>query len=358
MLVAGLVVATAFMLYALTRQGERRREGEQAELEPWQRVRQAAVSAQGPAHEGRQREAVCEAALGVTEADMAQVWELDDDGELVVTESSGAPPRSARVRLAPGAGEHLRDDRPRSHDELVSAAHGPLLAATGATRLHVEPMVVGGRFAGYLAAGWSSYAAEPTDDVRSVLALLATHAAMIAERGELQRSARTDPLTGLPNRRAFDDVLRREMNRATRLHTPLTVALLDLDGFKQLNDTLGHQAGDEALRAAGESWSVQLRNMDVIARYGGDEFVVLLPTCGLSEAREVLDRMRTATPLGLGCSIGLTTWVSGERPDELVARADTALYASKRTGRDRTTALEPDRDGGHGARLHPPAVAG
>ena len=207
-------------------------------------------------------------------------------------------------------------------------------------------MVVAGRLVGFLVVDWRAYAAAPAPEVRSVLALLAAQAALVTERGELQRSARTDALTALPNRAAFEDALRREMNRATRLGSPLTVALLDLDGFKQLNDTMGHAAGDEALRAAADRWSHALRSIDILARYGGDEFAVLLPTCDLPHAEEVLERMRAATPDGLGASIGVTEWQARESPEDLVARADTALYASKRAGRNRTTAFEPGADDG------------
>ena len=337
LLVVGLAGLTAIMIWALDRSGPRG-ERERRDAESWVGVRQAAVSA---ARDGEQGAAVCEAARGIARADSAQLWELEDSG-LVAGETAGTPPRERHLRLPEGVRAELDEDWAGQAGGLLAAVEGPVLAATGALRVHLEPMLLGGRCVGFLAVGWDAYVTGPGDDARSVLALLAAHAALVVERGELARSALTDALTGLPNRRAFEDELRREMARATRLRLPLTVALIDLDGFKQLNDNAGHAAGDAALRATAGAWGHGLRSMDVLARYGGDEFAVLLPGCTLPEAHEVLDRMRLSTPLGLGCSIGVTSWHDGEPGDELIARADTALYASKRSGRNRTTALEPD----------------
>jgi diguanylate cyclase (GGDEF)-like protein len=337
-LVAGLAALTGVMVWVLGRSTTR--VDAPSASEPWDGVRQAAANAGN----GEQRESVVEAARGVARADAAQLWELDDAGDLVAIATSGTPPRERRLRLPEGLRAELREDWPDRSEGLVGAIEGPVLAATGALRLHLEPMLLGGRVTGFIAVGWDAYVTGPAADARSVLALLAAHAALVVERTELERTARTDQLTALPNRRAFEDELRREMARATRMRAPLTVALLDLDGFKQLNDAAGHQAGDAALRSAADAWAHGLRSMDVLARWGGDEFAVLLPGCTLAEAHEVLDRMRLSTPLGLGCSIGVTSWHDGEPPEELVARADTALYASKRSGRNRTTALEPDGD--------------
>jgi diguanylate cyclase (GGDEF)-like protein len=342
LLVAGLAVLTALMIWVLERGGRTRAARDRASDQSWDGVRQAAVSA---VREGEQRAALVEAARGIARADGAQVWELAPDGNLMATESAGQPPRERRLRLPEAVREELREDWPSTPGGLLGAIEGPVLAATGTPRAHLEPMLSGGRIVGFLSVTWDTYVTGVGDDARSVLALLAAHAALVVERTELERSARTDVLTGLPNRRAFEDELRREMSRATRMRVPLTVALLDLDGFKELNDTAGHAAGDAALRAAADAWAHGLRSMDVLARYGGDEFAVLLPNCSLPEAQEVLDRMRLATPLGLGASIGLTSWHEGEPAEQLIGRADTALYASKRTGRNRTTALEPDGDG-------------
>jgi diguanylate cyclase (GGDEF)-like protein len=341
LLVVGLAALTALMLWVLERPSPRAARRGRRSAEPWDGVRQAAISASGS---GERRNAVSEAARGIAHADSAQVWELDEDGELVAIEIAGTPPRERRLRLAESVRTELHEPWPRSPGPLINAVEGPILAATGALRVHLEPMCLDARAVGFLSVGWNAYVSGPGEDARSVLALLAAHAALVVERSELERSARTDALTGLPNRRAFEDELAREMARATRMRAPLTLALLDLDGFKQLNDRAGHQAGDDALREVAAAWTHGLRTMDILARYGGDEFAVLLPGCTLPEAHEVLDRMRVATPLGLGCSIGLTSWQESEPSEELVARADTALYASKRSGRNRTTALEPDGD--------------
>ncbi|WP_432994492.1 diguanylate cyclase [Dactylosporangium sp. CA-233914] len=147
----------------------------------------------------------------------------------------------------------------------------------------------------------------------------------------------TDELTGLPNRRAWTAELPRALERARRGRVPLTVALLDLDHFKGFNDTHGHPAGDRLLKEAAAAWRGCLRAADLLARYGGEEFIVLLPDATPGEARRILDRMRAATPHEQTFSAGVATLAAGEGSDELVARADEALYAAKRAGRNRVT---------------------
>jgi diguanylate cyclase len=136
-----------------------------------------------------------------------------------------------------------------------------------------------------------------------------------------------------------------EMDRARRAGTPLVVALLDLDYFKVFNDTYGHQAGDQLLRSATETWRSLLRSTDLLARYGGEEFAVLLPSSTLGEAVEVVDRLRVATPLAQTFSAGVALWHGTETSDQLVARADKALYQAKQAGRNQVLAADSPRAG-------------
>ena len=158
------------------------------------------------------------------------------------------------------------------------------------------------------------------------------------QANQLAALAHNDGLTGVPNRRAWDLELPREMARARRARTPVCIALLDVDHFKRYNDQFGHQAGDELLKDAVMSWSGQLRaGVDLLARYGGEEFGVVLPGLTLDAAVEVMDRLREATPLGQTVSGGVACWDGVESPQRLVGRADTALYQAKRAGRNRVT---------------------
>lgn len=151
----------------------------------------------------------------------------------------------------------------------------------------------------------------------------------------VEAMARTDELTGLPNRRAWDEELRREIARASRLDYALCLVLLDIDHFKDFNDSRGHQAGDALLAEAAANWRLLLRVTDFIARYGGDEFLVLLPHCTREQALDVVDRLREATPGAETVSAGMTFWHGGLTAEELLARADVVLYDAKRAGRDR-----------------------
>jgi two-component system, cell cycle response regulator len=158
----------------------------------------------------------------------------------------------------------------------------------------------------------------------------------------VRRISLTDSLTGAGNRRKFDDELPLEVDRARRHGYPLSLVMLDLDHFKEYNDTLGHEAGDRVLRDVGVLFNQGLRQEDIFYRLGGEEFVVLLPGLDKEEAAIAAERMRRlveAHPLDksitVTASFGVATLDSKERGDDLLARADAAMYRAKRGGRNR-----------------------
>jgi diguanylate cyclase (GGDEF)-like protein len=153
--------------------------------------------------------------------------------------------------------------------------------------------------------------------------------------------ARTDALTGLLNRRAWDEELERELARASRGDTPICAALLDLDHFKGFNDRHGHQAGDDHLQDVALVWRARLRATDLLVRYGGEEFAVLLAGTDLDEASDVIEGLRSVVAGGETVSAGLAQWDGVETGRELVARADAALYRAKAGGRDRIVVAGP-----------------
>ena len=165
---------------------------------------------------------------------------------------------------------------------------------------------------------------------------------LVAQQHELSRHleglAHADALTGLPNRRAWDAHIAREVALAERDGSSLCVALLDLDHFKRFNDALGHPAGDGLLQACARAWRDELRVTDVLARHGGEEFALMLPSCELEHALEAAERLRAATPAGQTCSIGVAERLPEEGASALFARVDAALYAAKAEGRDRVRA--------------------
>jgi len=185
---------------------------------------------------------------------------------------------------------------------------------------------------------------RPTRAVGLVLDITAEK----AMEEQMLRMVMSDALTGIPNRRAFDQALRSEWRRCTRAAEPLSVLMVDVDDFKAFNDTFGHPVGDAALCSVARALSgcVQ-RAGDVLARFGGEEFAVVLPGVDGAGAQAVADRLveavrgvsvRQAGDRSLSVSVGAATWLPGastRKPAELLAHADTALYAAKAAGKDR-----------------------
>jgi diguanylate cyclase (GGDEF)-like protein len=139
--------------------------------------------------------------------------------------------------------------------------------------------------------------------------------------------ADTDHLTGLLNRAGFRAAAEREHALAVRAGTPLALVLLDLDGFKTINDRAGHAAGDRLLAELAARWKSSLRSCDILGRHGGDEFVLLLPATTPAQAEVALDRLRASTPVAW--SAGTASWKKDEGMEECLARADSRLYVAK-----------------------------
>ena len=206
----------------------------------------------------------------------------------------------------------------------------------GARSMVVVPLVHDGRTAGVLKIFSSVAGAVGADEAR-VLGLLANVIGAGLARAELVEMladhAHTDKLTGLPNRRSWDDQLARAMSQALRAEEPLSVAICDVDGLKEVNDEQGHAAGDELLRTVARVWRSTARGGDLVARIGGDEFAILLYRADESTAEAVLERLAAQLPAGCAAPGGVAEWDGHESAAELLGRADEHMYERKRHGR-------------------------
>jgi diguanylate cyclase (GGDEF)-like protein/PAS domain S-box-containing protein len=170
--------------------------------------------------------------------------------------------------------------------------------------------------------------------------------------GQLRHLAHHDPLTGLYNRTALEEQLDQELHRATRYGTTFSLVMFDLDHFKAVNDRYGHDIGDHALQTVARLVSGQLRTSDALGRWGGEEFLILLPETGSAEANTLAERIRRTVaehdfgePDNLSLSLGIATLRDQEPRSELFRRLDAALYRAKDEGRNRVAAAGPDSSG-------------
>lgn len=171
---------------------------------------------------------------------------------------------------------------------------------------------------------------------RTLPGLMSRQAKLVRQLTEL---ARVDGLTGVANRRVWDEELARGLERARRTGKPCSVGLVDLDHFKRFNDTNGHQRGDALLRSSAQAFASRMRNDDLIARYGGEEFALLLHGCNLKDAERLFARLQGMLPGGQTFSAGITTSEGREEAHVVVGRADAALYRAKARGRNCTVAV-------------------
>jgi diguanylate cyclase (GGDEF)-like protein/PAS domain S-box-containing protein len=294
--------------------------------------------------------------------DIGAFWAVADDGalDLVAGWASGRVDASEferlsrQLRLEPGAGlpgQALQRREPVWIGDYA-ADPGMLRARAARTAGLRSAICVPATREGEVVGIIEFFCAELRLRDRSVVGALTTVGGHIGELlgvldarhalvRRLETLALTDQLTGLPNRRAWEDTVARELARAARDGLPVCVAVLDLDRFKRYNDDRGHLAGDGLLSQAAEAWRSELRGGDVLARYGGDEFAALIPGRALDTAVVVVERLRRAGPHPCTCSAGVAMWDGAETATDLFGRADAALYVAKQSGGNQLAAAGP-----------------
>jgi diguanylate cyclase (GGDEF)-like protein len=284
-------------------------------------------------------------------------------GGVLATGPVGIGPRAERV-WGGGTSKLLRSLEGDSVlDELLPSARNIVVA----------PLLADGEPLGVVLAEWGrgrraripAVTFDTLAQSASQTAVALRNAALLAE---VEYLATRDGLTRLPNRRLFEETLHRELARSYRRKSPLSLVVLDVDHFKDVNDTAGHLTVDAVLREVGGALVRNTKGSDLAARYGGDEFVVLLPDCSGADALRVAERLRaavasevTAAPVTVSAGVGEMPGNAGDG-ERLVASADAALYAAKREGRNRSVRSGRVAEPGE-APLHPslrrrPAVDG
>jgi two-component system, cell cycle response regulator len=236
--------------------------------------------------------------------------------------------------------ELCREVRARSHEPYVYI----ILLTSRTTR---EDFLEG------MGAGADDYLVKPCDAhelrvrLRAGRRILELQEELIAAREALREQATHDPLTQIWNRAVILEMLAQELERDRRAENPLSVVMLDLDHFKDINDHHGHLTGDAVLRETARRMRAGLRSYDMVGRYGGEEFMIVLPGCDAASARKLAERVRHALadrpvdtaegPVSVTCSLGVscTTGLSHMDAQALIRAADGALYEAKAAGRDR-----------------------
>lgn len=284
--------------------------------------------------------------------DRFEVYEYHADNVASVKDEFSSEPGMEFTRMA------LDVKSPEFIDLEVNAAgfNREFLDIIGMRSGLIIPLVVRDRVLGCVFLQDCVMPREWSIDDISLLGSLADQVAIAIENAELhmevERQAVTDGLTGVANRRSFNDSLSKEFERAKRYGQPLSLAVIDLDFLKKINDTYGHMTGDEAIKSIGYVLRESSRSIDIAARYGGEEFCVLLPNTDIDMAEQLAERLRRLIreteidgPGALSASIGVASYpLHADGADALFLRADEALYRAKQDGRNlvRVSNLGPD----------------
>jgi diguanylate cyclase (GGDEF)-like protein len=331
-------LATQRLVAAVRERAEEARERERM-------LEELSAVARGLFASEQARADVCAAAKTIGHASVAGLFEPVPDGSTMRSSAFTGPDDRPHE-----LGQHeVSLDRPSAVRDVFRSGRSLLIAENVAEHVGsaelwkasgmpqtvlYEPLLRGAETIGVLVVGWPSTVEADGPRIK-VVELLAHEAAAVLTRAdtltELSDQAQTDPLTGLPNRRAWEARLGELLGEGA----PFTVAMLDFDHFKDYNDTHGHPAGDRLLKETAAMWREHVRSGDLLARLGGEEFGLLLLNCDPDRVREVIERLRGAVYHDRTCSVGFAVHLAGEPAEQVMARADAALYEAKESGRDR-----------------------
>jgi diguanylate cyclase (GGDEF)-like protein len=283
---------------------------------------------------------VCQAAKTISNATIGLLYEpAADGGGLVCTAASQLEAETLDKRAGADSAVQEAFDTRRAVllTTDVEGRVGSRASWIATGRPHsvlYQPLTRHGVAQGVLVMAWAGEVQAGSTHT-TIASLLAHEAAAVIARADmldnLADEAQTDPLTGLPNRRAWDAQVKRLHSEGGQL----VIAMMDFDHFKRFNDTYGHPAGDRLLKETAAAWRDQLRTGDVLARLGGEEFGLLLRDCDPEVASEVTERLRRCVSDNWTCSAGIAVGHPSESAEDIIARADIALYQAKAAGRDR-----------------------
>jgi diguanylate cyclase (GGDEF)-like protein/PAS domain S-box-containing protein len=274
---------------------------------------------------------------------------LDDQTWVITTSTASTLDGTTLPRAAGGAIAQAFDQAAPLFlaDPVGSVVVAPSDLAERIGSILWQPVVQGDASVGVIVLKWGFRIDELPAWSLDAIQLLADEAAVALSqemtRAELRRLAGSDPLTGLPNRRAWDDQLAVLGETAAIRGTPLVVAMVDLDHFKRFNDRHGHTAGDQHLCEFARRARGALRDCDLLTRWGGEEFSIALPDCTTAQAHALLRQVQHAVPGDQTCSIGWSFWDRRESLDEVMLRVDQSLYEAKAAGRGRIMSTERER---------------
>ncbi len=302
-------------------------------------------------------ESILQRAISLLNATGGELGLVDDQEELIeilISRNVGTDTTGSQIKKGEGLMGYVLlnkkiemvENYAQWDKRIDSYNNHPIYAAMAA------PMMIGNRFLGVIGITNSDYSRRFTNSEKSLLNLFAQQASIAVENARLfeerERQARIDPVTNIYNRRGLYELGTRELDRVERYNRPLAAIMLDIDHFKEVNDTHGHATGDLILKELANRLDENLRKIDILSRYGGEEFVILLPETDEKNALMVAQRLRNSveeepfTPNDLNIAITVSLGVSlieGNHTslDTLIEQADTAMYQSKSAGRNRVT---------------------